>query len=115
MRIEQTLLLSCVAIAVYGVAHAQSPPTKSPAPVAPTASTGCAPSQAAPNQGTFAPGETTAQNREPLGDKLARSDGVLCPPAGVDREIRAPTPETGNTPVIRPPGSPGGDQSVRPK
>jgi hypothetical protein len=50
-----------------------------------------------------------------LGDKLARSDGVLCPPAGVDPEIRAPTPETGNTPVIPPPGSPGGDPTVRPK
>ena len=45
----------------------------------------------------------------PLGDKLARSDGVLCPPAGVDPEMRAPTPEGGNTPVIPPPGSPGGD------
>ena len=44
-----------------------------------------------------------------LGDKLAKSDGVLCPPAGVDPEIRAPTPMRGNTPVIPPPGSPGGD------
>jgi len=50
-----------------------------------------------------------------LGDKLAKSDGVLCPPAGIDPEIRAPTPEGGNTPVIPPPGSPGGDSSVRPK
>ena len=52
---------------------------------------------------------------EPLTDKLARSDGVLCPPAGVDPEIRAPTPEGGTTPVIPPPGSPGGDPSIRPK
>ena len=67
------------------------------------------PSHAAPE------GTTTGQSREPLGDKLARSDGVLCPPAGVDPEMRAPTPERGNTPVIPPPGSPGGDPSVRPK
>ena len=60
-------------------------------------------------------GTTTGQRAEPLGDKLARSDGVLCPPAGVDPEIRAPTPDTGNTPVIPPPGSPGGDPTVRPK
>ena len=67
-------------------------------------------------RGTAAPeGTTTGQAREPLGDKLARSDGVLCPPAGVDPEMRAPTPEGGNTPVIPPPGSPGGDPSVRPK
>ena len=60
-------------------------------------------------------GATTGQRAEPLTDRLARSDGVLCPPAGVDPEIRAPTPETGNTPVIPPPGSPGGDPTVRPK
>ena len=52
---------------------------------------------------------------EPLGDKLAKSDGVMCPPAGVDPEMRAPAPDIGNTPVIRPPGSPGGDPTVRPK
>ena len=54
-------------------------------------------------------GTTTGQRAEPLGDRLAKSDGVLCPPAGVDPEIRAPTPDTGNTPVIPPPGSPGGN------
>ena len=60
-------------------------------------------------------GHHHGQRAEPLSDKLARSDGVLCPPAGIDPEIRAPTPETGNTPVIPPPGSPGGDPTVRPK
>jgi hypothetical protein len=70
-----------------------------------------------PQQGTIAPqGTTTTDPRaEPLSDKLARSDGVLCPPTGVDPEIRAPTPETGNMPVIPPPGSPGGDPTIRPK
>ena len=76
----------------------------------------CAPMQPVPPRGTVAPeGTTTGQRAEPLGDKLARSDGVLCPPAGVDPEIRAPTPDAGNTPVIPPPGSPGGDPNVRPK
>src|SRR4029077_14392481 len=67
------------------------------------------PSHAAPD------GQTTGQSREPLGDKLARSDGVLCPPAGVDPEMRAPAPDAGKTPVTPPPGSPGGDQTIRPK
>jgi hypothetical protein len=40
---------------------------------------------------------------------------VLCPPPGVDPEMHAPTPNVGNTPVMPPPGSPGGDPSVRPK
>jgi hypothetical protein len=60
-------------------------------------------------------GTTTARASEPLGDKLARSDGVLCPPAGVDPEMRAPAPDVGKTPVIPPPGSPGGDPTLRPK
>ncbi len=60
-------------------------------------------------------GTTTGQRPEPLGDKLARSDGVLCPPSGVDPEMHAPAPDTGKTPVIPPPGSPGGDPTIRPK
>ena len=69
-----------------------------------------------PHSGTTTQeGQTTGQSREPLGDRLARSEGVLCPPAGIDPEMRAPTPDGGNTPVIPPPGSPGGDQTVRPK
>ncbi|MEP7031398.1 MAG: hypothetical protein ABI830_10740 [Pseudolabrys sp.] len=50
-----------------------------------------------------------------LSDQLARSDGVICPPAHVDPEIKAPTPPGGAMPVIPPPGSPGGDQNIRPK
>jgi hypothetical protein len=29
--------------------------------------------------------------------------------------MHAPTPDAGNTPVIPPPGSPGGDLTIRPK
>ena len=76
----------------------------------------CAPMASAPPRGTDTPdGTTTGQASEPLGDKLAKSDGVLCPPSGVDPEMRAPTPDAGNMPVIPPPGSPGGDPTVRPK
>jgi hypothetical protein len=118
MRTKYVALFSYALISVYGSASAQAPPapaTPPPqtAPPAPARSTNCAPM---PQQGTVAPeGSTTGQRNEPLGDKLARSDGVLCPPTGVDPEIRAPTPDAGNTPVIPPPGSPGGDPAVRPK
>ena len=50
-----------------------------------------------------------------LSEQLARSDGVICPPPGVDPDIRVPTPEGGRMPVIPPPGSPGGDPNIRPK
>jgi hypothetical protein len=100
-------------------AFAQAPPTPTTPPPQtappPVARTNCAPTQSTP-QGSIAPqGTTTGQRAEPLGDKLARSDGVLCPPPGVDPEMHAPTPNVGNTPVIPPPGSPGGDPTIRPK
>ena len=121
MRMKPQLFLSCVLMAASGVASAQAPPAPAtpPARTAPPAvarANECAPMQPVPPRGTVAPeGTTTGQRAEPLGDKLARSDGVLCPPPGVDPEIRAPTPDAGNTPVIPPPGSPGGDPTVRPK
>ncbi len=50
-----------------------------------------------------------------LSDKLARTDGVLCPP-NVDPDIKAAPPQNGGRmPVIPPPGAPGGDPSVQPK
>jgi hypothetical protein len=98
-------------MAASGAASAQAPP----AHTAPAAATNCAPTQSTP-QGDIVPqGTTTGQSVEPLGDKLAKSDGVLCPPAGVDPQMHAPTPDAGNTPVIPPPGSPGGDPTIRPK
>jgi hypothetical protein len=56
------------------------------------------------------------QSNEALGDKLAKSNGVLCPPSGVDPQMRAAPPDnSGKMPVIPPPGSPGGDPNLRPK
>ena len=99
-------------------ANAQAPlsPTNPPAQTAPPAAqtqANCAPMQQRDNAASN--GATVGQSSEALGDKLARSDGTLCPPAGIDPEIRAPTPKGGNMPVIPPPGAPGGDPSVRPK
>ena len=121
MAMKRALLISCVMVVAADVAGAQAPPgpTTPPAqtaPPSPSRAANCAPMQPAPHSGTAAPeGTTTGQRAEPLGDKLARSDGVLCPPAGVDPEMHAPAPDTGKTPVIPPPGSPGGDPSIRPK
>jgi hypothetical protein len=49
-----------------------------------------------------------------LSDKLAESNGVLCPP-NVDPDIKQPAPGGGKMPVIPPPGSPGGNPDVQPK
>jgi hypothetical protein len=55
---------------------------------------------------------------ETLSERLDRSDGVIKPPAGVDpgMQVAPKDPNAGsNMPVIKPPGSPGGDQSIQPK
>ena len=119
MPMKPSLSLLCVLIAGCSAADAQAPPAPATPPAqtaAPATARGCGPTQPVPSRGTIAPeGSTTGQRAEPLSDQLAKSDGVLCPPAGVDPEIRAPPPDPGKMPVIPPPGSPGGDPTVRPK
>jgi hypothetical protein len=117
---KHSLLISCALLTASGAAFAQAPPVPATppaqtAPPTPMQAGNCAPIPSTPRGNITPQGTTTGQSNEPLGDKLAKSDGVLCPPAGVDPEMRAPTPETGNMPVIPPPGSPGGDPTVRPK
>jgi hypothetical protein len=47
---------------------------------------------------------------------LSRSGGVIKPPADVDPEMRQAPPSSGDRmPVIPPPGTPGGNPSVKPK
>lgn len=117
MRISH-LILAAALIAASGRAIAQAPPApgtspQQTAPTSPQRSAGCAPA----DRLTTAPdgSATTGRSREPLGERLAKTDGVLCPPAGVDPDMHAPAPDTGTTPVIPPPGSPGGNPTVRPK
>jgi hypothetical protein len=50
-----------------------------------------------------------------LSDKLSRSKGVVCPPAGIDAGLAVPPVGGGTTPVIPPPGTPGGDPGLIPK
>ena len=55
---------------------------------------------------------------ETLSERLHRSDGVIEPPSGIDSgmHVAPKDPNAGsNMPVIPPPGSPGGDQSIQPK
>ena len=115
---KHALVLTFALAAGLQGAAAQAPPTAT-TPLPPTAiaeADTCAPNtKSATPRHNSEPGTTTGQAAEPLSDRLAKSDGVLCPPPGVDPEIRAPTPDAGNTPVIRPPGSPGGNPDIRPK
>jgi hypothetical protein len=91
-----------VATASLGFAQAPAPPSRAPLE-APECQRGALPTL----------GETTGS--APLGDQLSQSKGIICPPAGVDPGIAVPPVGGGRTPVIPPPGTPGGDPSIVPK
>jgi hypothetical protein len=47
---------------------------------------------------------------------LGRSGGVITPPPSVDPQMKRTPPSAGDKmPVIPPPGTPGGDPSIKPK
>ena len=100
-------LLSTLLVATGSAALAQAPvPQQAPNMPAPKETI---PEKIAPND----PSTTGAT----LSEKLEASDGVIKPPANMDPEITvpAPVPNPGTTPVIPPPGSPGGNTTVGPK
>lgn len=74
------------------------------------------------------PGDQVPQGRVPqekppgsgtssLSEQLSNSGGVIHPPTRIDKPMTAPTPDPGarSTPVIPPPGTPGGNPDVKPK
>lgn len=63
------------------------------------------------------PSTGDSKPKEPLSKELKEGEGVLEPPRGIDPEIQKKVPEDfeGKTPVIPPPGEPGGQQDVQPK
>jgi hypothetical protein len=104
------MLLSVMVLLAAGAARAQTPTAPG---TAPPGSADTIPEKIEPQQ----PGQSpSVRPEEPLSETLDRTDGVLKPPAGVDPQMHVPPPDTGsNMPVIPPPGSPGGDQSIQPK
>jgi hypothetical protein len=102
------IILAAVLLTLPAAAQTQPPRNGGPSTADPKA---CAPQDQRP--GESRPPATSGQGNS-ASDKLSRSEGVICPP-DVDPEIKAPTPDAGKTPVIPPPGSPGGDPNVRPK
>jgi hypothetical protein len=102
--LNSTAIAMALMIGLAGPCAAQNAP--SPQMPQPRDEKACAPQDN--RQGTVG----SSQN---LSDKLERSEGVICPPRDVDPEIAMPPPGGGRTPVIPPPGSPGGDPTIRPK
>ena len=84
--------------ASFGIAQTRMPPPDKPAQIIPEA-------------------RGSGSSSEPLSDKLDRSGGVIKPPAHIDPGITRAPPERGAeaTPVIPPPGTPGGNAGADPK
>jgi hypothetical protein len=112
------LTAMAAAILMPVAALAQTPP-QTQAPASPKTEQidpqSCASSGAQTTVGQGGDLQMQRPNNSNLSDKLARSDGVICPPGHIDSEIKQPTPPGGPMPVIPPPGSPGGDPNVHPK
>jgi hypothetical protein len=101
--------LAGLAAALLIVAAAQAQTPKPPS----SGADNTVPQNVVPQEST--PGKDSGSN--PLSEQLSRSGGVIKPPANVDRQIQAPTPNPGpkSMPVVPPPGSPGGNPDVKPK
>jgi hypothetical protein len=85
-------------------------------PVAPPAlSQPSNPRNCPPGVGNNAPSSNETTASRTLSDQLSQSKGVICPPTGVDPGISVPPTGGGRTPVIPPPGTPGGDPRIQPK
>jgi hypothetical protein len=103
--IASLALIAGIVVATVRVAPAQDRAPQAPALQKPEAD--------APKQSPSLPA-----TGESLSERLGRADGVIKPPSGVDpgMHVAPKDPSAGSTmPVIPPPGSPGGDQSIRPK
>lgn len=107
------LLVLVLAQAASPVAWGQSQQPSQPSPpTAPSPSKPLCP----PDVGPSAPTVGSGQRGSNLSDQLAQSGGIICPPAAADPEMSVPPKDTtGRTPVIPPPGTPGGDEYVQPK
>ena len=105
-RVTHSVMYAAIAVLIAGVTTATA---------APVSSSNATPTADKPSQGKIPEG--SGSSTEPLSEKLDRSGGVIHPPSGVDPGISQAPPAIGSqsTPVIPPPGSPGGKPGVNPK
>ena len=105
-RLSRSVLCAAIAVLFAGIA---------PGLAAPVSSSNANPTADKPSQAKIPEG--SGSSTEALSEKLDRSGGVIHPPSGVDPGIKQAPPAIGShsTPVIPPPGSPGGKSGVTPK
>ena len=109
MRFKKLAMIFAAAALSVPAALAQPNPQSTPAPL-PSERHDC-PDVANP----IPPRNNETTGSANLSQELSRSKGVICPPAGVDPGLAVPPVGGGRTPVIPPPGTPGGNPNVVPK
>jgi hypothetical protein len=112
-----TCSVLCAAIAVL-IAGASPGPGGRSATAAPLSSSNASPTADKPGPGKIPEDPATSGgSTAPLSEKLGRSGGVIHPPSDVDPAIKQEPPAIGSqsTPIIPPPGTPGGKPGVTPK
>lgn len=96
---------------IGGIGTAQTPstpPASPPAQAAPSGPPACSPDARSSTDGR-------GQSNSNPSERLANHNGVICPPADVDPQMRVPPPGGGRMLVVPPPGGPGGDPNTVPK
>jgi hypothetical protein len=108
---SSTIAVALAAAALLATTTAQAQSNRSePPPSSSPSNRNCS-----PGLGNAAPRSNETTGNRPLSEQLSESKGVICPPAGVDPGIAVPPVGGGRTPVIPPPGTPGGDPNLQPK
>jgi hypothetical protein len=110
--ISRLMAALCICIAVAGA------PAR--AGTSDTAQNGSTPPTVPNGNGNIVPQQQSPSGSSPahgsLSHELSRSGGVIHPPSTPDRGVVAPPNQgTSRTPVIPPPGTPGGNPLVQPK
>ena len=117
MNRRAALTVAPVLLILGGVASAQTstPPSGPPVQAAPSSPErpNCTPDARAATPDSRS--STDASGQSNLSDRLASRNGVICPPADVDPQMRVPPPGGGRMLVVPPPGGPGGDPNTIPK
>jgi hypothetical protein len=107
---SSTIAVALAAAALLATTTAQAQSNRSEPPSSSPSHRNCS-----PGLGNVAPRSNETTGNRPLSEQLSESKGVICPPAGVDPGIAVPPVGGGRTPVIPPPGTPGGDPNLQPK
>jgi hypothetical protein len=109
----QNIAAVVATVATLSIPPAQAQLHQPPAP--PVPSQPSFPRDCPPSAGINGPSSNETTGSRSLSDQLSQSKGLICPPAGIDPGISVPPIGGGRTPVIPPPGTPGGDPSIQPK